>query len=44
MKFPVGFRMARGLGWIRDPKKFVNNKIYNLFSFNLLRIIKKLLK
>jgi hypothetical protein len=40
----AGLKMPRGWGWLRDPKKYVYNKVYNKTSFDIFKIIKKLLK
>ena len=41
-KFPKpSIRLPRGYGWVRDPKKFLTNKIYYFFNFNLLRWLLK---
>lgn len=29
----AGRKMQRGYGWVRNPKKYVYNKIYNRTSF-----------
>jgi hypothetical protein len=35
-----GFKMPRGYGWIRDPKKYA----YNRTTFDIFKILKKLFK
>lgn len=40
----LGLKMPRGYGWIRDPKKFIYNKVYNRATFDIFDIIKKLFK
>ena len=40
----VGFKMPRGWGWIRNPKKYTYNKVYNRTTFDIFRLIKKLFK
>lgn len=40
----AGLKMPRGYGWIRDPKKYAYNKVYNKTSFSIFDILKKLLK
>ena len=40
----AGIKMPRGYGWIRNPKKFVYNKVYNRTSFDIFKIFKKLFK
>lgn len=39
-----GFKMPRGYGWVRDPKKSVYNKVYNKTSFDIFKLLKKLFK
>ena len=39
-----GFKMPRGYGWIRDPKKYVYNKVYNRTTFDIFKVLKKLVK
>lgn len=39
-----GFKMPRGYGWARDPKKYVYNKVYNKTSFDIFKLLKKLFK
>jgi hypothetical protein len=36
------FYGKKGMGWIRDPKKAMYNKIYHKTSFGIFDIIKKL--
>ena len=40
----AGLKMPKGYGWVRDPKKFVYNKVYNKTSFDIFKLIKKLFK
>jgi hypothetical protein len=40
----LGFKMPRGWGFLRDPKKFVYNKFYHRFTFDIFKFIKKLFK
>ena len=40
----AGLKMPKGYGWVRDPKKFVYNKVYNKTSFDIFKIFKKLFK
>ncbi|HEY8363267.1 MAG TPA: hypothetical protein VIK77_10365 [Tissierellaceae bacterium] len=40
----AGLKMPRGYGWIRDPKKYVYNKIYNRTTFDVFKLLKKLFK
>jgi hypothetical protein len=39
-----GFKMPRGYGWIRNPKKYVYNKVYNRITFDIFKVLKKLFK
>lgn len=40
----AGIKMPRGYGWIRNPKKYAYNKVYNRTSFDIFRFLKKLFK
>ena len=40
----AGIKMPRGYGWIRKPKKYAYNKVYNRTSFDIFRFLKKLFK
>lgn len=40
----AGLKMPKGYGWVRNPKKFAYNKVYNKTSFDIFKILKKLLK
>lgn len=40
----AGLKMPRGWGWLRDPKKYAYNKVYNRTSFDIFKVLKKLLK
>lgn len=40
----AGLKMPRGYGWLRDPKKFVYNKVYNRTTFDIFKLLKKLFK
>ncbi|WP_313432700.1 hypothetical protein [Siminovitchia terrae] len=31
----AGLKMPRGYGWVRDPKKYVYNKVYNRTTFDI---------
>ena len=44
MTHRLGFKMPRGYGWIRNPKKYVYNKVYNRTTFSIFDLIKKLFK
>ncbi len=38
----AGLKMPRGYGWIRNPKKYVYNKVYNKTSFDIFKLLKKM--
>jgi hypothetical protein len=40
----AGLKMPRGYGWIRDPKKYAYNKVYQKTTFDLFEWLKKLFK
>lgn len=40
----VGIKMPRGYGWVRNPKKYVYNKVYNKTSFDVFKVLRKLFK
>lgn len=40
----AGIKMPRGYGWLRNPKKYVYNKVYNRTTFDIFKLIKKLFK
>ncbi|WP_028975820.1 hypothetical protein [Sporolactobacillus terrae] len=40
----IGLKMPRGYGWIRNPKKYGYNKVYQRTSFDLFALLKKLFK
>jgi hypothetical protein len=40
----TGLKMPRGYGWVRNPKKYAYNKVYNRTSFDIFKLIKKILK
>jgi hypothetical protein len=40
----AGVKMPRGYGWLRNPKKYAYNKVYNRTSFDVFKILKKLFK
>ncbi|KGM94948.1 hypothetical protein Z968_10395 [Clostridium novyi A str. 4552] len=40
----AGFKMPRGWGWLRNPKKYAYNKVYNRTTFDIFKLIKKLFK
>lgn len=40
----AGFKMPRGYGWLRNPKKYAYNKVYNRTTFDIFKLLKKLFK
>lgn len=40
----AGLKMPKGYGWVRNPKKYAYNKVYNKTSINLFSLLKKLFK
>lgn len=40
----AGLKMPRGFGWIRNPKRYVYNKIYRRTTFDIFKLFKKLFK
>ncbi|MEJ8546639.1 hypothetical protein [Brevibacillus borstelensis] len=40
----AGLKMPRGYGWLRNPKKYAYNKVYNRTTFDLFSFLKKLFK
>ncbi|MFJ5717658.1 hypothetical protein [Neobacillus sp. NPDC093127] len=40
----AGLKMPRGYGWLRNPKKYAYNKVYNRTTFDLFKLIKRLFK
>ncbi|MED4570298.1 hypothetical protein P9302_12515 [Brevibacillus agri] len=40
----AGVKMPRGWGWLRDPKKYAYNKVYQRTTFDVFALIKKLFK
>lgn len=40
----AGLKMPRGYGWLRNPKKYTYNKVYNKTSFDIFKLIKSLFK
>lgn len=37
-------KIPRGWGWVRSPKKYAYNKVYNRTSFDIFKFLKKLFK
>ena len=40
----AGLKMPRGYGWVRNPKRYVYNKVYNRTTFDVFKLFKKLFK
>ena len=40
----AGLKMPRGYGWVRNPKKYVYNKVYNRTTVDVFKLLKKLFK
>ncbi|MCD5410574.1 MAG: hypothetical protein LRZ93_02835 [Clostridiales bacterium] len=40
----AGLKMPKGYGWLRNPKKYAYNKVYNKTSFDIFKLIKSLFK
>lgn len=40
----AGLKMPRGYGWLRNPKKYAYNKVYQKTSFDIFKLLKKLFK
>jgi hypothetical protein len=40
----AGLKMPRGFGFLRNPKKYAYNKVYNRTTFDIFKLIKKLFK
>ncbi|GED71379.1 hypothetical protein BRE01_50810 [Brevibacillus reuszeri] len=40
----TGLKMPRGWGWLRNPKKYAYNKVYQRTTFDIFSLIKKLFK
>lgn len=40
----AGFKMPRGWGWLRNPKKYAYNKVYNRTTFDIFKLLRKLFK
>ena len=39
-----GLKMPKGYGWVRNPEKYLYNKVYNKTSFDIFKLLKKLFK
>ncbi|AKF92612.1 hypothetical protein [Brevibacillus laterosporus] len=40
----AGLKMPRVWGWLRNPKKYAYNKVYNRTTFDIFKVIKKMFK
>lgn len=40
----TGLKMPRGYGWVRNPKKYAYNKVYQRTAFDFFSVLKKLFK
>jgi len=40
----AGLKMPKGYGWVRSPKKYVYNKVYQKTTFDIFKVLKKLFK
>jgi hypothetical protein len=40
----AGLKMPKGLGWVRNPDKYIYNKVYNKTSFSIFDFIRRLFK
>lgn len=40
----AGLKMPKGYGWVRNPEKYLYNKVYNKTSFDIFKLLKKLFK
>jgi hypothetical protein len=38
----AGLKMPKGYGWLRSPKKYGYNKVYNKVSFDIFKWLKRL--
>ncbi|WP_313429767.1 hypothetical protein [Siminovitchia terrae] len=38
----AGLKMPRGYGWVRNPKKYAYNKVYNRTTFDIFKVLKRL--
>lgn len=39
-----GLKMPRGWGWLRDPKRYAYNKVYNRTTIDIFKLFKKIFK
>ncbi|RKD26050.1 hypothetical protein BEP19_02485 [Ammoniphilus oxalaticus] len=40
----AGLKMPRGYGWLRNPKRYVYNKVYRRTTFDIFKILRKIFK
>lgn len=40
----TGLKMPKGYGWVSNPEKYLYNKVYNKTSFDIFKLLKKILK
>ena len=40
----AGLKMPKGYGWVRNPEKYLYNKVYNKTSFDIFKLLQKLFK
>ncbi|MEC3617095.1 MULTISPECIES: hypothetical protein [Bacillus subtilis group] len=40
----AGLKMPRGYGWLRNPKKYAYNKVYQKTTFDIFKLLKRLFK
>ncbi|HLR71150.1 MAG TPA: hypothetical protein VK085_06930 [Pseudogracilibacillus sp.] len=40
----AGLKMPRGYGWIRNPKRYIYNKVYRKVTIDIFKRIIKLLR
>ncbi|WP_335871050.1 hypothetical protein [Bacillus sp. 2205SS5-2] len=40
----AGLKMPKGYGWLRNPKKYAYNKVYQKTTFDIFKLMKKFFK
>ena len=40
----AGFKMPRGYGWVRNPKKYMYNKVYHRTTFSIFKVFKNMFR
>lgn len=40
----AGLKMPKGYGWVRNPKKYAYNKVYQRTSLDNFKVLKKLFR